>query len=337
MSDTDLLEHEKAPGAATPGAQRSLFPVRARQIFGSLATEPWRSAISGALICATIAVGYWSLAPRTYRAHAIVAPTARSGMSRLPAGLSGIAGQLGLGLSAGADPTNTPLFYALLGTGESIQRQVLFMELPPRPSVAGTRPVWQSLGVKPCDSLCILRTGIRRLSSAVDIVVDRETGTFEIAAVMRDPFDAAATVNLYIAALERFNRGVRRTQARASREFIEDRVAVVTRELHSAENDLQAFYERNVQWRTSPRLTFEDGRLRRVIESHSQLLNGLVQQLEAARLDEVNSTPLLSIIDSATPPVRKYAPRGLPLLIGGLVMGGLLGLLFGIVRSRPWR
>jgi hypothetical protein len=246
--------------------------------------------------------------------------------------LGGIAGQLGF--NVGEDPTNTPLFYALLATSESIQRQVLFEKLPPRPSNGGTRTVWQALGVEPCDSLCILSTGLRRLSSAVDIVVDRETGTFQIAAVMKDPYDAAATVDLYLAAIEHFNRGVRHTQARATREFVEGRVDVVTDELHSAENDLQAFYERNVQWRESPRLTFEEGRLRRVIESRTQLLDGLVQQLEAVRLDEVNSTPLLSIIDSATPPVRKYSPHGLPLLMGGLVTGGLLGLLVAVLRSR---
>jgi uncharacterized protein involved in exopolysaccharide biosynthesis len=188
--------------------------------------------------------------------------------------------------------------------------------------------------VDPCDSLCILRNGLPKLSSAVDIVVDRQTGTFQIAVVMRNRSDAAATVDLYLAAIERFNRGVRRTQAKAMREFVEGRVAVVTNELHSAESDLQVFYERNVQWRASPRLTFEEGRLRRVIERRSQLLDGLVQQLEAARLDEVNSTPLLSVIDSATPPVRKYSPRGLPILIGALVTGSLLGLLVGIMRSR---
>lgn len=332
MSDTDTLEVDGAAGATTSGTRGSWLPSWGTQFLELLSAEPWRSAILGALICGAIGMGYWALAPRTYRAHATVAPTARSAMPRIPGALGGIAGQLGLNI--GEDPTNTPLFYALLGTAESIQQQVLFTELPPRRSGEGTRTVWQALGVDPCDSLCILRTGLRRLSSAVDIVVDRQTGTFQIAAVMRDPFDAAATVDLYLAAIERFNRGVRRTQARAMREFVEGRVGVATDDLHSAENELQVFYERNVQWRTSPRLTFEEGRLRRVIDSRSQLLNGLVQQLEAARLDEVNSTPLLSIIDSATPPVRRYSPRGLPLLIGGLVTGGLLGLLVGMLRSR---
>lgn len=332
MSDTDLLERVEASGPRVTGTRARWLPGWVPRGLAVLSGQPWRSAALGALIFGIIALAYWALGPRTYRAHATVAPAARSELPRLPGALGGIAGQLGL--NVGEDPTNTPLFYALLGTSGSIERQVLFDKLPPRPSGGGTRTVWQALGVDPCDSSCILRTGLRRLSSAVDIVVDRETGTFQIAAVMKDPYDAAATVDLYLAAIERFNRGVRQTQARAMREFVEGRVAVVTGELHSAENDLQVFYERNVQWRTSPRLTFEEGRLRRVIENRTQLLNGLVQQLEAARLDEVNSTPLLSIIDSATPPVRKYSPRGLPLLIGGLVTGGLLGLLVGVLRIR---
>lgn len=332
MTGVEAPENTLAPNAASSGMRGSRSPGWLHLLRVLVTAEPWRSAILGTFIGALLAVGYWWLAPRTYRAHATVAPTGRSELSNLPGALSGIAGQLGLG--AGADPTNTPLFYALLGTGGSIQRQVLFSELPPRPATAEKRLVWQALGVSPCDSSCILRQGLPRLASAVDIVVDRQTGTFEIAAVMRDPFDAAAMVDLYIAAIEHFNRGVRRTQAKARREFVEDRVNVVTNELHAAESHLQTFYERNAQWRTSPRLTVEESRLQRVINNRSQLLGGLVQQLEAARLDEVNSTPLLSIIDSPTPPVRKYAPRGLPLLIGGLVVGGLLGIVVGVIRVR---
>lgn len=296
--------------------------------------EPWRSGAIGAVALGLLGIVYWAIAPRTYRGHAVVAPTSHSDLGRLSGALGGIAGQLGIAGSLD-DPTTTPAFYALLGHSESLQREVLFSALPPRPGERRGRFVWQALGMRPCDSICLVRTGLQKLDHTVDIAVDRQTGTFEISAVLRDPVSAAAVVNLYIEAIERFNRTVRRTQKRAAREFLEGRVAAVTADLHSAEDDLQAFYERNREWQRSPRLVTDEGRLRREVEAQTELRANLVRQLETARVDEVNSTPLLSVIDSATPPTRKYAPHGLPILLGAMVTGGLLGLAIGVARLRP--
>lgn len=263
-----------------------------------------------------------------------MAPASRSDLGHLPGALGGIAGQLGLASSLD-DPTTTPAFYALLGHSESLEREVLFSALPPRAGERHGPFVWQALGIPPCDSICLVRTGLKRLDHAVDISVDRQTGTFEIGAVLRDPVNAAAVVNLYIEAIERFNHTVRRSQKRAARVFLEERVEAVTNELHADENELQAFYERNRDWQRSPRLVFDEGRLRRAVDTQTELRANLVRQLEMARLDEVNSTPLLSVIDSATPPARKYAPHGLPILLGTLITGGLLGLAVGVARIRP--
>lgn len=330
MSDLDLLP--KGEQAVRSSANAPARDTRAalRAVWQWLHIEPWRSTVIGAVAAMVLGLLYWTVAPRTYRARAVVAPSSGRSLSRLPSALSGLVGQLGINTEL--DPTTTPSFYSLLGQSESIRREVLFKNLPPRSGARDGRPVWRAIGVKPCDSLCILRQGLRKLASVVDITVERQTGTFEIAATLRDPYEAAGVVNMYIEAVDRFNRDVRRTQAKASRQFLEGRVAAVNADLKTAEDSLQQFYERNVRWQSSPRLVIEEGRLRRVIEARSELLSNLVRQLEVTRLDEVNSTPLLSVIDSAMPPLRKYSPRGSLILVGALVTGALFGFALGMVR-----
>lgn len=330
MSDIDLSPHgeqgEPSPSAGIPQSMRAL----GRDVGARLRTEPWHSVVRGAGMCALVAIAYWAVAPRTYRAQAIVAPSSRQGPTRLPSALSGLAGQLGL--SAAADPTTTPAFYSLLGGSVSVRRDVLFEQIPGRGDEPGPRYTWMALGIRRCDSLCILRKGLRKLASDVDLTVDRETGTVTVSATLRDPYDAAAVANLYVEAMDRFNRRVRRTQARAGREFLESRVQRVTADLQTAEDALQTFYERNMGWRTSPRLTIEEGRLRRVIETRTELRSELVRQLEMARLDEVNSTPLLSVVDSASAPLWKHSPLAAPLILAAMVTGALVGLAIGIAR-----
>ncbi len=334
MSDTELLVTDEPTSMPCRVLQQRWWRRVTHRLLSTVNKEPWRSTALGAGLFALLGVAYWAIAPRKYRGHAIVAPASHSSnLSRLPGTLSGLAGQFGL--TADLDPTITPAFYSLVGQSESLKRQVLFSILPPRRGERVGRPVWRALGIPACDSVCIVREGLPKLDNVVDITVNRQTGTFEIAAVLRDPTEAAAVANLYIAALDRFNRSVRRTQMRASRQFLEGRVASVTADLHAAENALQSFYERNANWQQSPRLSFEEGRLRREVEAQDELRSALLRQLEWARLEEVNSTPLLSVIDSAMPPTRKYSPRGRPILIGTLVAGGLLGLAIGVANMRP--
>jgi uncharacterized protein involved in exopolysaccharide biosynthesis len=319
-----------ASGAASPGEGAPVPPAAPRPLLALLRSDPWRSAIAGAVLFAVLGVTYWLFAPRTYAARAVVAPSARPGMARMPSSLSGLAGQLGLG--ADQDATGTPAFYSLLSASESIQREVFFSSI--RTATGELVPVWRTLRLEPCDSACLLREGIPKLKASVDVVVDRQTGTFEVSAILRDPVAAASLVNAYIAALDRYNRQVRQTQTRASREFLEGRVAAVEAQLRRDEDELEGFYEGHVAWEMAPRRRTAEGRMRRRADARTELLTTLNRQLESARLDEVNATPLLNVIDAATPPLRKHSPRGLLILIASTVSGGFLGLVVGLTRAR---
>src|SRR5204863_10170126 len=118
----------------------------------------------------------------------------------------------------------------------------------------------------------------------------------------------------------------RESQARERRKFIEERVQQGERDLREAEEDLKTFYQHNYRWQESPQLVFEEGRLRRRVDIQQELYLTLRREYETARIEEVNDTPVLTVIDSAVPPQRKSAPATLLLLVLAAVVGGLIGV-----------
>lgn len=71
-----------------------------------------------------------------------------------------------------------------------------------------------------------------------------DEGTISIAVEDRDPKAAAALANAYIEELDSFNRLTRTSSARRTREFIQERLSVVERDLAAAENSLSSYQQR---------------------------------------------------------------------------------------------
>jgi len=71
-----------------------------------------------------------------------------------------------------------------------------------------------------------------------------DEGTISIAVEDRDPKTAAAVANAYIEELDNFNRLTRTSSARRTREFIQERLGVVEKDLAAAENSLSSYQQR---------------------------------------------------------------------------------------------
>jgi len=71
-----------------------------------------------------------------------------------------------------------------------------------------------------------------------------DEGTISISVEDRDPKIAAAMANAYIEELDNFNRLTRTSSARRTREFIEERIGVVEKDLAAAENSLSTYQQR---------------------------------------------------------------------------------------------
>ena len=243
--------------------------------------------------------------PPTYAATASFVPD-NPAQSRLPAGLAGLASQFGVNL--GAEASRSPAFYADLIRSREILSGALAA------NIAGAQPgdsitvsgLYRITGSTPEQRL---DEGIKELRRRITLAVDQRTNVVRV--TIEAPRAAAArdVLQLLLDRLADFNIHTRQTTAGERRKFIEGRVASSERQLQSAEEALRAFYEKNRQWQSSPQLRFEEQRLNRQVAVQQELYLTLRREYETARIEEVNNTPLLTIIDHPAVPGRRIRPQ----------------------------
>jgi len=282
-----------------------------------LIRRTWRSALVWAVAASVILVVIGIIRPRTYTGRAsFVAEQAKT--RNLPAGIRALASPSGIGLSG--DGGRSPEFYRnlvstsglLLGLVDSL------VEVTPGESVS----VRRLFRAEPSNTRASIDRLLRRLRKQVAAQVDSRTGVVTITVSSLTPSAAEGMAHLVIGAIKHFNVATRQLRARELRTFLENRVAEALGGLHDAEDDLRVFYQRNRRIGDSPQLIFEEGRMKRQVELRQELYTTLSRELESARIDEVNDTPTITVIDA---PLASSRPDG-----PGLVMLAAIGLVLGV-------
>lgn len=122
--------------------------------------------------------------------------------------------------------------------------------------------------------------------------------------------------------LSEFDRERRQGQARAEREFVEERLEAAHADLRTAEAGLASFLERNRRPYQSPRLTMQLERQQRQVVLKQQLYASLAQAFEESRIEEVRNTPVFTVVDSP-----EGSARGNKNLIWAALMAWMLTLV----------
>ena len=321
-----LPDETRAPGGERGGSLE----------FVNALLKRWRLVVGLPVLAAILAAVVVLLLPPRYTATVTFVPEQRapsrgSGAAGGGAGLVGLAGQLGIPL--GMDPTQSPRFYAEVLTSRELLSRVLLTRFadPGRPAAGDSVPLLAILRVRggiwgaksAADSL---DRGVRKLGRRVSARVDMQTYLVYLSVTTRYPDLSAAVATRFIEYLNEFNATKRESQARARRQFVEQRILDGERELHAAEDDLRRFHERNRAWQESPELSAEEGRLHMQVNILQEVYLTLRRDYEQARIEEVNDTPVLTVIDPAVAPVRQSRWReGVVLL--AFVLGGVIAVL----------
>jgi uncharacterized protein involved in exopolysaccharide biosynthesis len=171
-----------------------------------------------------------------------------------------------------------------------------------------------------------LHQGVKALDNLVSVRVDNQTNIVRLSVDARLPTVAAAIANRFVAYLNDFNTKTRQSQARERRKFIEERLAEGEEELRTTEEHLRSFYERNRSWQQSPQLIFDEGRLRRQVAIRQEVYLTLRREYETARIEEVNDTPLFTVIDPAVPPRERSGPRRVLWVFVAFVVGAVVSV-----------
>jgi len=293
----------------------------------------WRPFLGVPLVAVSVTLIVSIFLLPTYTASTTFVPEAPP-PNRLPSGLAGLAGQFGIGL--GTSASQSPRFYAQLVTSRELLESVLNTRFPdPRASAGGSDsvPLLELLATGGRDSADRIQRAARELSRCVSVSVDNQTSVVHLDVDARYPGLAANVANAFVAYLNDFNTRTRQSQARERRKFVEQRVGDAQRDLRAAEDHLRAFLERNRSWQQAPQLVFEEGRLRRQLDVNQEVYLTLKRDYETARIEEVNDTPVITVIDPAVAPRRKSRPHHMMMGVLALVLGVLGGAALAFISE----
>jgi tyrosine-protein kinase Etk/Wzc len=190
----------------------------------------YRRFLSWFILGTTLAVTAYALvAPRWYRSTASVFPAEKADLF---GGLEGIASLAksfspGRALSALGSNPETDRYLAILKSGTVLNAVIQKFDL------VHVYDITAYPGEKT----------MKELLSNVDFVVESE-GNLTISVYDRDPQRAADMANFFVDELNRANTGIQVQNARANREFIEQRYTKNLADIAAAEDSLTAFQKR---------------------------------------------------------------------------------------------
>lgn len=291
--------------------------------FVALLRRRWRLVLGLPFGLAVVTAAISLVMRPTYTATTTFVPEAGA-RTRLPANLAGLAGQFGLSL--GGDASRSPRFYAdVLKSRELLERTLAARYRDPRSGGGDSVRLIDILPVRGTSRTDSVSTGVQLLRTMTATSVNAQTSVVRLNVSSRYADLAAAVANRMIEHLNEFNTHTRQSQARERRRFVEQRILEAETGLRDAEGDLRVFYERNRTWQQSPQLTFEEGRLRRQVDIRQEVYLTLKREFETARIEEVNDTPVITVIDAAIAPHLRTKPRRTLMV--------MLAFLLGVIAS----
>ena len=302
----------------------------------------WRWLVMAPVMAALIgAAAAWAW-PKTWTATTTFVPEQALGSNN--ASILGALGGIGslLGDAGGAsalaklkDGPSTEFFADVLTSTELLSATLRTPFLDSH-SASAARPLLDILDVSGATPQRRFGNALRKLHRKVLVVVSRRSSIVNLSVTLGDPELSAAVANRMLALLNRFNLERRQRSSTEQRRFSETRLATARIELDSAERAKQAFLDSNRNYYESPRLMAMFDQLDRFVSVKEGILIGLTKTYEESRIAEVRDTPLLTVVDVATPPDR---PVQRPLLWGGYACGagallGLVGVLLAAMSDR---
>ena len=292
----------------------------------------WGWLVAVPLIAAGAGAGAAALWPKTWTATTSFVPEQALGSNNtsILGALGGIGSLLGDAGGASAlarlkDGPSTEFFADVLTSTELLSATLRTPFADPE-NPGAKKPLLDLIDVSGATTERRFGNGLRKLRKKVFVVVGRKSGIVNLSITLRDPALSAAVANQMFQLLNRFNLERRQRSSTEQRRFSELRLSTAKAELDAAENAKQLFLDSNRNYYESPRLMAMYDQLDRIVRVKEGILIGLTKTFEESRVAEVRDTPLLTVVDVATPPDR---PLQRPLLWSGLA--GALGVILGAV------
>lgn len=246
-------------------------------------------------------------------------------------GLTGLASRFGVGIppSEQADLSSASLYPELINSrtfaGKLLNKQFYTERFRKQLTLLAILTHGEEEPVVGLDTL-ILQVA----NTLPEMIKFKEEGSFSILEVETfEPQLAADIANAVLEELEKLNRKFKSQFVSEKQDFIENRIQTVEKDLERSELALKYFRETNRQIANSPALLLEQERLARDVEIQQGVYLTLKQQLELAKIEEVQESSIVQVLDYPHVPFNPSNKRTKLVAI----LSGLLGVGLGVVMA----
>lgn len=285
-----------------------------------------------------LTLGYCLLVPNQYTSVATILPSGGNDkFSELKDLATGSLAELGLGSLMQASENSSALYPKILASrliSEQILNQVFVFT---HKGETKSMTLFDYTGAENKDKALL------ELNRIVGIDMDRRTGFITLSATTTYPELSVKVVHSYLDHLENYNLNLRQSKAKENERFIADRLNKAKKSLSNAENEMEEFRNKNLNYITSqdPALQKELSQIQRKIAVKEEIFLTLTKKHEIAKHDAVKDVPIVQVLDKGSVPMVKSSPRRsmymLAAFMGSLFISILLSLWFDLSVKRGLR
>jgi capsule polysaccharide export protein KpsE/RkpR len=170
----------------------------------------------------------------------------------------------------------------------------------------------------------------KTLDDLVSIDYNDKDGYVTLICLMPEALPAAQLAQHTQELLQQYITEFKVEKATANLEFVQQRYDEVKQQYEQAQNELARFSDRNKNVSTAMART-EQERLNNQYNLAYNVYSELAKQLEQARIQVKEDTPVFTIIEPVSVPLERSKPKRAMILIIWIFLGGILGtaLIFG--------
>ena len=177
----------------------------------------------------------------------------------------------------------------------------------------------------------LIQNTVSKLKSMISL--SNEGAFSRLSVETENPILSKDLNNAVLNELQSLNRVFKSNHLSEKIKFIEERIEIVSKDLEKSELDLKTFRENNRQIRSSPSLALSEERYLREVETKKSVFLTLKQQLELAKIEEIQEASIIQILDEAQIPLYPSNKQLRTSLMLALILGSILGAILGFIRN----
>lgn len=163
---------------------------------------------------------------------------------------------------------------------------------------------------------------IGELGRRIEIDEDKKTSLIKISVTMQDPLISATVTNTVMEKLQDYITNYRTNKARVDLEYTQKLYEESKENYHKAQQEYASYMDRNQNISMKSVQAHQD-RLKNEMQLAYSVYNQTAQQLQVAKAKVQEDTPVYTVVETATVPLRASKPSKPLILIGFVFLAGL--------------